>query len=528
MALAYLWMGATLLVDDRSPIQLGVVAVLPEPPQSRTAVAPTLKYIILPAELSLGCCYFSPLSMILIDNQKFACSACINGHRSSSCHHTERPLFEIKKKGRPISQCERCRELRKTRSYHSKCLCDKPADAGEPALGADKTPGNKRKKGSRTAPKTPALPNGVKDLLDANKSPDSEQREEPRKKAKTTSSCTCGCDSTKRCRCGGGEFLAPIQAQTGGDACCIGTSYPAVAGKRATPSRRVLPEPKKYVSTPSHALSKDLPTQVSSTGGCCAPKTSQEERFPVQYRDAPIVIKPLSLPPDSASPGLLPSIATWTTTLPSLHTHSTTTMDSFAAAAAVAAGHHSCPDRCGTCQDRALTDMHITTLGGAGSDDSSVESLLARAIAKLPPPPPGKLSVFQSAMGEDRVALVVLPRLDPASGTGNKGSCCGGPSVSALGRSSGDDPLQLPSLFPQPPQFNASKSTARFRRRIRSPSPSDDELTDADAEGEIDPENEPSIDPATAAANNDWALAQFDIDVDLELELAVDAIDRTS
>lgn len=50
--------------------------------------------------------------------------SCVKGHRSSSCKHTDRPLFEIKKKGRPVSQCEKCRELRQSKRVHSKCLCN--------------------------------------------------------------------------------------------------------------------------------------------------------------------------------------------------------------------------------------------------------------------------------------------------------------------------------------------------------------------------------------------------------------------
>lgn len=137
-------------------------------------------------------------------------SACINGHRSSSCQHTDRPLFEIKKKGRPVTQCERCRELRKTRSYHSKCTCDKPIatsqknsrDVSGASTGDD--PGDKRKKGTffgrwlsctdletnlyycaaapRSAPAVPTLPNGVKDLLGAKRSGDLEQKEQSRKR----------------------------------------------------------------------------------------------------------------------------------------------------------------------------------------------------------------------------------------------------------------------------------------------------------------------------------------------------------
>lgn len=49
---------------------------------------------------------------------------CIKGHRSSTCRHTDRALYEIKKKGRPVTQCEHCRELRKTRQVHVKCICE--------------------------------------------------------------------------------------------------------------------------------------------------------------------------------------------------------------------------------------------------------------------------------------------------------------------------------------------------------------------------------------------------------------------
>ncbi|KAJ7691591.1 copper fist DNA binding domain-containing protein [Mycena rosella] len=61
--------------------------------------------------------------MVLISSKKYACETCIKGHRSSTCKHTDRPLFEIKKKGRPVTQCEHCRELRKTRQVHGKCIC---------------------------------------------------------------------------------------------------------------------------------------------------------------------------------------------------------------------------------------------------------------------------------------------------------------------------------------------------------------------------------------------------------------------
>jgi hypothetical protein len=45
------------------------------------------------------------------------------GHRSSHCSHVDRPLFEIRKKGRPVTQCSYCRDLRKTKQVHVKCAC---------------------------------------------------------------------------------------------------------------------------------------------------------------------------------------------------------------------------------------------------------------------------------------------------------------------------------------------------------------------------------------------------------------------
>ncbi|KAI8993416.1 hypothetical protein BDB01DRAFT_847299 [Pilobolus umbonatus] len=65
-----------------------------------------------------------------INGLKYACSTCIKGHRSSHCNHVDRPLFEIRKKGRPVTQCTYCRDLRKTKQIHIKCTCnDKKADS---------------------------------------------------------------------------------------------------------------------------------------------------------------------------------------------------------------------------------------------------------------------------------------------------------------------------------------------------------------------------------------------------------------
>ncbi|CEJ56587.1 Putative Copper fist DNA binding domain protein [Penicillium brasilianum] len=45
---------------------------------------------------------------MLIDGQKWACEACIRGHRVTSCKHHDRPLIRIKRKGRPFATCSIC------------------------------------------------------------------------------------------------------------------------------------------------------------------------------------------------------------------------------------------------------------------------------------------------------------------------------------------------------------------------------------------------------------------------------------
>ncbi|KAJ5221260.1 uncharacterized protein N7469_010147 [Penicillium citrinum] len=73
---------------------------------------------------------------MLIDGEKWACEACVRGHRVSSCHHSDRPLTHINKKGRPVSQCTHCRGLRKSRTTHVKCECgDKKKKSESPDCG---------------------------------------------------------------------------------------------------------------------------------------------------------------------------------------------------------------------------------------------------------------------------------------------------------------------------------------------------------------------------------------------------------
>ncbi|GAA6007581.1 hypothetical protein JCM11491_004214 [Sporobolomyces phaffii] len=71
---------------------------------------------------------------MLIEGIKFSCQSCIKGHRQANCSHADRELFEVKKRGRPITACETCRQIRKDNNSHKTCThCIKP-DALEPDL----------------------------------------------------------------------------------------------------------------------------------------------------------------------------------------------------------------------------------------------------------------------------------------------------------------------------------------------------------------------------------------------------------
>lgn len=77
--------------------------------------------------------------------------SCIKGHRSSSCNHTDRPLFEIRKKGRPATQCDACRDLRRTKKLHVKCVCagrkDPEADVGPVQIQSSSSAASSSRKG---------------------------------------------------------------------------------------------------------------------------------------------------------------------------------------------------------------------------------------------------------------------------------------------------------------------------------------------------------------------------------------------
>ncbi|KAL8715752.1 MAG: hypothetical protein Q9220_000419 [cf. Caloplaca sp. 1 TL-2023] len=90
---------------------------------------------------------------MLIEGEKYACDACVRGHRVSNCQHSDRPLTHINKKGRPVSQCPHCRGLRKARASHVKCECGEKPHSKEDCsdLGSQSDPGDNNNNVSETS-----------------------------------------------------------------------------------------------------------------------------------------------------------------------------------------------------------------------------------------------------------------------------------------------------------------------------------------------------------------------------------------
>ncbi|KAI8327045.1 copper fist DNA binding domain-containing protein, partial [Choanephora cucurbitarum] len=61
--------------------------------------------------------------VIWMDGIRYACASCIRGHRVKQCQHQDRPLMVLAKRGRQITQCSHCRDLRKSMNSHIKCTC---------------------------------------------------------------------------------------------------------------------------------------------------------------------------------------------------------------------------------------------------------------------------------------------------------------------------------------------------------------------------------------------------------------------
>lgn len=185
-------------------------------------------------------------TMIVIEGKKYSCDTCIKGHRSSACKHTDRPLFEIQRKGRPVTQCQHCRELRKTKQVHVKCKCgDARSGKGDSGSASKKT-------------HDPAFPNGVPEHLTAIVTLISEHGSDSEHAANPKAG-PCPCNPGGKCTC---ATARKSKRSTGPEP----PLDPSTAVKPSTGQeyRRVLPKPQ---TTPPAPLIRPGPVHSPSSTG---------------------------------------------------------------------------------------------------------------------------------------------------------------------------------------------------------------------------------------------------------------------
>ncbi|KAK7688164.1 hypothetical protein QCA50_008534 [Cerrena zonata] len=399
--------------------------------------------------------------MVIVNDKKFACESCIKGHRSSSCAHNDRPLFEVKKKGRPVSQCQQCRDLRKTKKVHSRCECHtKPEKPQVRQLTAAS---------KRFIPILPALPNGLKDAITDQALP---YIANPRAKVDTLLnpctckdiwSCNCRTDATAATICSGLDALA--------NAAALCTQDLPIAVSPAFPptNTSIMDKPIRSCCQPA-----ENPTQSTKRKGRSSPSPSPPPTSKHRGPSLPPIhthITPISPSPIPASPTAVPEFPT----MPPL--------SSIAALAGsgcscgfrctcpgcvehrgpeyASKDHADCPDGCGTCVDyeggvelptvhshhctagpSRLSSRVSTGRASIGSSGASfVDSFFARADSiSLPPAPlqrkrrgtldPTDTTVYPSMLFAG--GLRHLEERGPAFGLGNVVAQMGPVAVTVL------------------------------------------------------------------------------------------------
>lgn len=372
--------------------------------------------------------------MVYVNSKKFACESCIKGHRSSSCHHTDRPLFEIKKKGRPVSQCAKCRELRQSKKFHSKCTCNHSIEEAPAMQPLASSSGAKTK---RFIPIVPALPNGLRDVLGRSSSSQSF----PVDSRQTVNSLLnpCDCKTLWNCQCDAKTTSPSVPAYASRSTDALSTLARAAATMSSCcggPSSTD-PGPSRYQRTLT--ASKEIPRSRSPDGPPNHASHERHKKHPSYQVSTP--------GPDLAPILYIPSSPLASTSIPNFP--SMPPMSEFTSLAgsgctcgvkcacpgcaehqgisATSDGRRNCADGCGTCIDPSL-GMALPSPKSSQTSTSILDRFFATAAA-LPPPPthrktssyhldPMNTTVYSPSMGQQIFPFgsVTLPKLE----------CCGG------------------------------------------------------------------------------------------------------
>ncbi|KAJ3770220.1 hypothetical protein FB446DRAFT_692514 [Lentinula raphanica] len=355
--------------------------------------------------------------MVFVNSKKFACEACIKGHRSSSCSHTDRPLFEVKKKGRPVSQCERCRELRQSKKVHSKCNCN-PKEQRAPKPQAP--PGQKP---PRFVPIAPALPNGIKDVIRIKAS----SSLNPRQRVDTLlNPCSCGNPAWK-CQC-----RKPVNSSNPHPNSTLNGLHALSEAAQLCCAIEPSPIPSKFKNHSTHSHNTpgpELPPFLFDTSSSPPPADTIPDfgTMPPIKEIASIAGSGCTCGVECTCPGCVEHRGAEYADADHQNQNHDHGHDG---------DHAHARDPCGTCVDNrqgiALPDSSISSLDPRYTSSRMIDEFFARA-ASLPPPPanrkmgigikldPGNVMVYPSAAMETKergvpFGLIRIPKLE----------CCGG------------------------------------------------------------------------------------------------------
>jgi len=289
--------------------------------------------------------------MVFVNAQKYACESCIKGHRSSACHHVDRPLFLVRRKGRPVSQCADCRNARKASKFHGRCSCD-----AHPENNIQKTTLGR----ASTSQLIPAFPNGIRDLLES-MDPTPSKKANPKQKINTLLN-PCTCKDVYNCSCKPAKTLPPVEST-----CCCGPSArPTTSPTSSNPSRG--PSLAPILSSSSNSIQGHVNTGDDSG----ANEITQVFRAAEASRQPSLTIPNLETISSIAGSGCTCGV---TCECPGCAEHNVPPSSS-----TVAQGIHKA-ECCGGCVD------HIGTIEHTGSDSDKLNRFF-RMAAALPTPPP--------------------------------------------------------------------------------------------------------------------------------------------
>lgn len=247
--------------------------------------------LALPRKSSQGDANIDPSS----SGVKYACASCIRGHRTSSCTHkdgSKGPLYPIRSKGRPPTQCEICRKKRKESGRHVRCDCTgkKPSTAV-----ASSQPLNRSLSATSHAPILPY----TADVASSNDANDPTGTSRPLKRTKVradaesmhtapTSSMRRASDDALPPSPTSSAFdnvLAPIRPPRGHHSWSLPSIHSAQSSIHSSDSRHQLPNdaeelaPRRYSTLSLSSLMN--PCGCRSAGSCTCCSDQRQRRVPV-------------------------------------------------------------------------------------------------------------------------------------------------------------------------------------------------------------------------------------------------------